>query len=397
VDVQVPALKKKLGREKIMKKQKHLISGAALISAFFVSAMPLSLAAELPETTTAMLSDLKLEASLLSDIDTELAVPPDWLAEAKKEGGFRITGSWQSSRFTSMTASFRARYPFIKISYSRGSFQTRVLKPLVAMKEGRYTVDAISSIGGALAHYYAADLLDDLRVLPGARNVPDGMKDAKGRWIGMRIRHWCMSYNTDRVQKSDMPKTWDEILTNPRWRHGNIAVNNLSQVWLLPLWGENGEAWGTNFMEKLFKEVRPQLRKEGANALVDLVVAGEFDAAIPAGDHRVGEAVDKGAPIGWHCPQPVPSAIGEIAVIKGSPNIDAARIFANWLLSKEGQIAQFRWEQAVPIHKDLQLPVFQKFPEETLGKKIAFRDPSLTDEENTALLKVWNPLWEQPR
>jgi iron(III) transport system substrate-binding protein len=354
-----------------------------------------ALAADLPAPTKKMLADLKMDQSILSGLDDELAVPAEWVEAAKKEGAVRIGGSWDPNNFKSMTAAFAARYPYIKVSYSRGSFQSRVITPLMAAKEGRYVVDVVASIGGALQHYFEADLLEDLNSLPGAKNVPVGMKDPKGRWIGMRLRHWCLAYNVEKVKKSELPATWDDLLNNPRWRNGKIGMNNLPQVWLLPLWGEFGESWGANFTTKLFQDVRPQIRKEGANALAELLIAGEFDVALPAGDHHIGDLAEKGAPISWHCPTPVPSALGEITVLKGSPNADSGRIFANWLLSKEGQIAQYEWEQAIPVHKDLQLPVFEKFPDEILDKKIAFREPSLA-EDDSALLNVWNPLWEQP-
>jgi ABC-type Fe3+ transport system substrate-binding protein len=106
--------------------------------------------------------------------------------------------------------------------------------------------------------------------------------------------------------------------------------------------------------------------------------------------------VPKGAPISWHCPAPVPSAISEMAILKGTPNIDAARLFANWLLSKEGQIAQFYADHATPIHKDLQTKEFLTFPDELAGKQLAFRSPEL-ENRTEELLKLWNPYWERAR
>lgn len=295
-----------------------------------------------------------------------------------------------------MTAPFVARYPFIKPSYTRGSFNDRAIRPLMAFKEGRYIADIVSGIGGAMPRYVEADALDDLRLLPNAGNVIPGMKNAEGLWIGIRIRYWCMSYNTNAVAKADLPATWDDLLTNPRWRNGRLALGNLPQLWMLPLWGQKGQAWAEQYLQTLFKVVKPQIRKEGSNALLSLVMAGEFDAAIPSADYRLARYVAKGAPIAWHCPAPVPSAISEMAILKGSPNIHAARLFANWLLSKEGQIAQFHADNATPIHKDLQTRDFLSFPDEIAGKPLAFRNPELEDKDDE-LLALWNPLWNQAR
>jgi iron(III) transport system substrate-binding protein len=355
-----------------------------------------SLAADLPDATRTILSDLKLNESILAGLDRELTVPDGWVEGAKKEGAFRITGSWDPSQFRAMTAPFVARYPFVKPSYTRGSFNDRAIRPLMAFKEGRYIADIVSGIGGAMPRYVEADALDDLRLLPNAGNVIPGMKNAEGRWIGIRIRYWCMSYNTNTVAKADLPATWDDLLTNSRWRNGRLALGNLPQLWMLPLWGQKGQAWAEQYLQTLFKVVKPQIRKEGSNALLSLVMAGEFDAAIPSADYRLARYVAKGAPIAWHCPSPVPSAISEMAILKGSPNIHAARLFANWLLSKEGQIAQFHADNATPIHKDLQTRDFLSFPDEIAGKPLAFRNPELEDRDDE-LLALWNPLWNHAR
>jgi iron(III) transport system substrate-binding protein len=370
-------------------------SVAAVVAMALAWSAP-SLAADLPDATRTILSDLKLNESILAGLDRELTVPDGWVEGAKKEGAFRITGSWDPSQFRAMTAPFVARYPFVKPSYTRGSFNDRAIRPLMAFKEGRYIADIVSGIGGAMPRYVEADALDDLRLLPNAGNGIPGMKNAEGRWIGIRIRYWCMSYNTNTVAKADLPATWDDLLTNPRWRSGRLALGNLPQLWMLPLWGQKGQAWAEQYLQTLFKVVKPQIRKEGSNALLSLVMAGEFDAAIPSADYRLARYVAKGAPIAWHCPSPVPSAISEMAILKGSPNIHAARLFANWLLSKEGQIAQFHADNATPIHKDLQTRDFLSFPDEIAGKPLAFRNPELEDRDDE-LLALWNPLWNHAR
>lgn len=364
----------------------------AMAAIALVSGVP-SFAADLPAETRKILSDLKLDESVLSGLDRELTVPKAWIDGAKKEGTFRITGSWDPNQFTEMAKPFVARYPFVKPVYLRGSFNDRALRPIIAYSEGRYITDIVSGIGGAMPRYAEADALDDLNQLPNSKNVLSGMKAADGKWIGIRIRYWCMSYNTDKVGKADLPATWDDLLTIPKWRDGHLAIANLPQLWILPLWGKNGGEWTKNYLDKLFHVVKPQIRKEGANAVLSLVMAGEFYGAVPSADYRLAKYLKKGAPIGWHCPAPVPSAISEMAILKGNPNIDAARLFANWLLSKEGQISQFHADGATPIHKDLQTKTFLAFPEELAGKEVVFRDPALEDE-NDKMLAIWNPLWE---
>jgi ABC-type Fe3+ transport system substrate-binding protein len=384
----------------------HATKSAAAMRRWFLTASlavmaaltaSLALAADLPKSTQKMLADLKLDPSIMSGLDQELNVPPQWIEEAKKEGTIRISATWDQGQYRKMMAPFVERYPFLKQEYSRGSRQERVMKPLVAFQSGRIVTDLLGGIGGSFALFKEAGALEDMRDLPNFKNVPVGMRDEDGLWVGQRLRYWCMSYNTKLVKKEDLPKTWDDLLTNPIWRNGHLALSNRPNLWLANLWAlpGYGEKWGKSYLDRLFNDVKPQLRKEGNNALVSLVIAGEFLAALPSADYRTKQYVEKGAPVSWHCPEPVPMAISELSTIKGNPHPYASKLWVNWFLSKEGQIAQYYADLATPVHKDLQTPEFLPFPDEIKGRKIAFRDPIQLERDLPHVYEVWNPLWEQ--
>jgi iron(III) transport system substrate-binding protein len=295
-----------------------------------------------------------------------------------------------------MIAAVQESYPFIKHDYSRGGRQERAMKPLVAFQSGRVLVDLLGGVGAAVAMFQEAGALVDLRDIPGFNNVPVGMRDENGSWVGQRLRYWCMAYNTAKVPKDQLPKVWEDLVTNPFWRDGRLGLANRPNLWLANVWAAegHGDAWGNSFTTRLFKDVKPQLRKEGNNAMLALVVAGEFYGAVPGAAYRTRQYVDKRAPIGWHCPEPIPVALSELAMLKGSPNPNAAKLWTNWTLSKEGQIAQFYAENSPPVHKDLQIEEFLSFKEEIVGKKLAYVNPVKLEEEQQQVFKVWNPLWE---
>ena len=329
----------------------------------------------------------------MAGIDQELTVPKEWMDGARKEGTVKILGSWDIPQFQIMVAPFKERYPFIKLDYSRGEFNARALRPLIALKEGRYVTDILTGFGGSTHHYQQADALEDLRELPGFKNPLPGTGDPDGgTWVGSRLRYWCMTYNTNLVKKEDLPKTWDDILTDPKWHNGNIGAANRPQLWLLMLWGAYGEKYVTDYIDRFFKVAKPQIRKEGENALLTLVAAGEFHAALPAADYRTKQILDRGAPVSWHCPEPIPLAVSQIGILKGNPHINASRVWVNWFLSKEGQIGQFVGDKATPLHRDLQTPDFLAFPDVLKGRKIAARTPD--DEKETEKLNaLWTDYW----
>jgi ABC-type Fe3+ transport system substrate-binding protein len=83
----------------------------------------------------------------------------------------------------------------------------------------------------------------------------------------------------------------------------------------------------------------------------------------------------------------------DVAILRGSPGLHAAKIFVNWLLSKEGQIAQFVATQSVPIHKGLQRPEFVPLADKVLGKPTFFRDTKAQREIGPRMTELWNSLW----
>jgi ABC-type Fe3+ transport system substrate-binding protein len=131
------------------------------------------------------------------------------------------------------------------------------------------------------------------------------------------------------------------------------------------------------------------------NQLVNLVAAGEYSAAVATAGYRIRQMSDKGAPVAWHCPEPVPVAVSEGGILKGGPNIHSAYLYMNWLLSKEGQLAQYASSHEAPAHKDLFGHGFLSFPDEIKGKEIAFRSPDLLGNDTEKnFFATWTPLWD---
>jgi len=376
--------------------RKKIALAAILSSAFLIatSAWVFSASAPvLPKVTQEDLKKLKLEPSILSDIDKELAVPKGWLDGAKKEGKLRIFSTFDPPQADQLLRAFKERYPFIAIEYNRASHEDRAIRTLIAYKNKKSVTDILTGLGGSFFMYREINAMEDLRNIPNIKNNPVGTVDPEGFWVGMHMRYWCMAYNTKQVGKADVPKKWEDFLSNPKWRNGNLALGNRPQLWALQLWDAKGENWIKDFLTKLFSEVKPQLRREGMNAMLELLAAGEYYASVPSAEYRTYQKVLDGAPVSYTCPEPVPGAVSEMAILRGSPNINSARLFINWFLSKEGQIAQYVADYAPPVHKDLQRKEFVPFADQILGKQLAFRDPESELKIQPKLLEFWDELW----
>ena len=127
--------------------------------------------------------------------------------------------------------------------------------------------------------------------------------------------------------------------------------------------------------------------------MLELAAAGEFHAALPANNSSTNKRVMSGAPLGFACPEPVPVSVEDIVILKGAPNVNAAKVFINWTLSKEGQIARYLSFTDPPVRRDLQRPEFIPFVEQIRGKEESFRDPELLVDTLPAVQAFWNSLW----
>jgi iron(III) transport system substrate-binding protein len=311
-------------------------------------------AAELPKPTQDMLKTLKLDANILDGLDQELKIPKGWIAKAKKEGKVRFSGTMGRDEWPLLSAPFKARYPFVTVEFQRTSRVGRVEKPLIAFRQGRVITDIIAAVGATMKNYRKAGALTDLRDIPNFTRTLPNMRGKDGLWVGERLKYWCMAYNTTLLKKKDLPKRWDDILTTKALHKRNIGVSNRPHNWILPLWLANGEEWTRNFVDQFFNKVQAQLRKEGARAIVALAIAGEFHASIPSVNSRVFQYAKKGAPISWHCPEPVPVTVSSLVVMKGTTRPYSVKLFLNWFLSKEGQLAQYFATSGSPVHAGLQ-------------------------------------------
>lgn len=379
---------------------RSVIRSIAFTVSTFVYAVTLTFAgwaAELPDATKKALAKLKVDASIMNGVDAELDVPKAWLQGAAKEKDVIILGTWQEREFLRFSEPFKERYPSIKLNYQRASASARGMKVVIALREGRVIADVTTSIADAYPSMMKIKALADLRELPSFKNLARGHAAADGTWAAFKLSFRCMAYNTNLVKKSDLPKTWDDLLTNPRWRGGKIGLSRLYSTWLLALWGEKGEQWGQQFTRRLFTELDPQQRKEGLSALTALVVAGEFHASIPGPERRAKFYADKGAPVGYHCPIPVPMTLSQIVILEKAKAKNGARIFVNWLLSREGQILQYAASNSVPIHKALRQRAFIPFADTVMGKPSVVRNDALLGSDmDKALSKTWKTYWTKP-
>lgn len=170
------------------------------------------------------------------------------------------------------------------------------------------------------------------------------LRDEAFHWTGIAIIGMGYAYNPKRV--TDPPKTWDELALE-RWK-GKIEMwdpssSGTAVLFLMSAIQRYGEEKGWAYLHKVFENLK-RYTVEGKPAFN--VVRGESDIGIHF-EHQVLEFLEEqsgGDPVDnsdrnirWYLPPESPVIVDPVALIKGAPHPEEARLFIDFVLSPEGQ------------------------------------------------------------
>jgi ABC-type Fe3+ transport system substrate-binding protein len=328
----------------------------------------------------------------LATLDQELAMPADVLAVAKKEGKLAWVSSIDEDAVKVVHDAFHKRYPEIEVQYQEASEEIRTVRTLTEFKAGRTRLDVVMGVGGFMKEYRDAQALTPLADLPGYANYESPYRDPEHGWIGVRLQYWGVGYNTEKVKESELPKGWDDF-TDPRWK-GRLGLGDRPQLWVQQLWKNWGPDRTTTFLQKLFAN-QPQRRKEGLDASATLLAAGEFDVYIPAAPYRIQNLKQTGGAVGWTSPEPLTTAVSEMVILQRSPNPNAAKVFVNWFISREGQAIYAKTDNTVPTHPLIRTDpeYLGMFADRFVGRPSLIRVPEDELLVMPSVREVWSKLW----
>lgn len=255
---------------------------------------------------------------------------PELIEAAKKEG----TMVYYTADFAEVEQetfkAFNKRFPFVKIEMVRapgGQLITRIKTEAAA---GKLLADVInhSDRGLILA---LQDLLQDYAP-PNAADYREDVQVSPKIWPRATIG-WSIAYNSEIVKNP--PKSWMD-LTKPEYGNkqiGQVIAPSGGTTWTRVMFER--QTLGEDYHKKQ-AAVGARLYPSGA-PLADSLVRGEVSIA-PVLYNLVYSKKRDGAPIEiFFPPEGVPMNVYGAGITKTAKNPNAARLFLNWVLSKEGQ------------------------------------------------------------
>jgi iron(III) transport system substrate-binding protein len=250
---------------------------------------------------------------------------------AKKEGKFVLYTAMQPEDSTKLIELYRSRFPFVDASFFRAGSAPLLNRILTESRAGRVLFDVVSGKVSDLLLLQKRGLLGTILSSELAA-YPDKFKDKQSRWADIYNNYYTIAYNSQRVKPSEVPAAWEGLL-DPRWGDGKIALDPRSYDWYFGMMTAWGGKKGGDFMHRLNQQ-KPAFR-DGNVLIANLLVAGEFPIAITYA-HLVERLRTRGAPVDWVALKPMVAAPISIALAAKPMNPNAANLFVDLVLSKEG-------------------------------------------------------------
>jgi iron(III) transport system substrate-binding protein len=256
------------------------------------------------------------------------------LDAAKREGEIVFYASMNLAEANIMIAEFEKRYPSLKVKLNRAGSEKLLTRVLAEARAKRVAADVIQTVEFSM-HILKRSGVLARHIAPSDSLYPKNFKD-EGFWTTVYYNPYVTAYNTRLVAPRMAPKTYADLL-DPKWK-GKITMEGTKADWFAGMLQIMGQERGLQYMRQLAKQ-EPMLR-EGHELLAQLVAAGEgfFDINIPASS--VDRMKEKGAPIDWIALGEAPAIMVGIGLASQAAHVNAAKLFMDFALSREGQRLQ---------------------------------------------------------
>ena len=342
----------------------------------------------LPRLLTASISTLALLAPGVGHPQADLSAAivqyekPDreafLAAGAKKEGEVSVYTSLISEDLGALAAAFEKKYG-VKVKGWRASSEKVLQRAVTEARAARHEADVVETNGPELESLHREKLLQPVRS-PHLRDLMPQAIRPHGHWVGTRINMFVHSYNTKLVSKEELPRSYAD-LAHPRWK-GRLGIEAEDEDWFAMVVRELGEERGLRTFRDIARVNGFSVRK-GHTLLAGLVASGEIPFAITTYSHGAEKMKQKGAPVEWFAIEPAIGRANGIAILRRPAHPHAAALFADFILSPEGQEILARGGY-VPANLKLGHAA-QKLP-------LRFVDPAVVLDESDKWKKLYSEI-----
>jgi iron(III) transport system substrate-binding protein len=263
------------------------------------------------------------------------AQDPQLVQAARKEGKVVWHTSLALPSSTAISHYFQGKYKGIEVEVHRNGSQRVLQRFMQEATAGLKNADIVHTSDAG--HF---ELLKDkgllLKFTPqSVAGFPDGFKDKTGFYYGMRATLSVIAHNPKIVAEKDAPQTWKDLL-NPKWAGKMVTAHpgysGIIMTHVLTL----VNVYGWDYFRDLAKNKLHIV--QSANDPAGVVASGERPVGVNGAEYFYYKTLKQGNPIKIIYPKEgVPLVVSPVAIAKDAPHPNAAKLFTEFIFSKESQ------------------------------------------------------------
>jgi iron(III) transport system substrate-binding protein len=337
--------------------------------------------AHLLTRTVPLLAALLLAAPALAAAPAPTAATPELLAKAKAEGNIVWYTSIELQTAERIAKAFEAAHPGVKVQVERNGCERLVQR--IGQERGSNIKaadvvecsDMTALLDWKKQGWLAAFVPADVAKYPAEHRDPDGL------FATDRLTLSPIEYNTRLVKPEDAPKSFADLL-DPKWKGKLVKAHPGYSGTIMTVTFQISRDIGWDYLKQLGQQQVMQV--QSAADPPKKVAQGERPVAADGGEYLPLQMIDKGAPLALVYPtEGTPSIPGGAGIMVDAPHPSAARLFAIYLFSRDGQQLLADMGKMRSVHPEVRLPEGMK---KLSDIKIMKADPA-AQESATAEIK----------
>lgn len=264
---------------------------------------------------------------------------------AKKEGKITFYCSNNPVLTQRVVKAFNAKYPDVRVDVLRLATGPLGKRYMTEVEAGNVVADVLQLADPILIEdAYEKQWLASIEDLPAHAAFPASFKGPGYAIVG--INPHTISYNTQMVKPSEIPKQWTDLL-DPRWKDqimsADLRVSPLLLDWAYLM----KQTYGADFLKRLGAQ---NIRWVPSTVPgTQQLAAGEAAILAPNQRQVTFSVIQQGGPIEEETPAPHTGHESHIGISAKAPHPAGARLLANFVISPEGAEALNRDISASPL------------------------------------------------
>ena len=268
---------------------------------------------------------------------------------AKDSKKLIIYTSMKESLIKGIVEGFKKKNPGIEVDYQSAGAGKLMAKIAAERQSGKILADVIWTSEVPDFYKMKSEGILETYKSPVAKETINPFKDYDGSFHAARLGTLGIIVNTDKIKEA--PTSWQDLL-KPEYKGkfgiANPALSGTSYMSVTLLQSKFG--W------EFFQNIKANGGRigKGSGQVIDDTASGELSASL-AVDYITSAKIAKGAHLKMCYPKELLVIPSPVAIFKGTPKVDAAKKFVDYLLGKEAQTLVAA-QGTIPVREDVPMP-----------------------------------------